>query len=456
MASKKLKYVDEKGSRYNRVRPVSVIKKRRIQNQYEMEQESASTSASARKLKITKDTDIEVDAQFSYRILNFLTVFGAISQAVKCKKCDSDVTFSEKSVRGLGFKLVMKCNSCEPTCVDSSPLINGKAYDINRRIVFVFRLLGMGLTSLEKFCGLMDLPRPVFQSMYDKIGENILCAAQTVAELSMKNGIEEEKKLNEEKGNGPGLTVSGDGTWQKRGFSSLFGVNSLIGHYSGKVVDIETKSAYCKQCETWEKLSASPEYAVWKESHKDNCQANHEGPSGNMEVSTVKEMFMRSEEKYSVMYSNYIGDGDSKTFKALRDSDPYHGTSITKKECVGHIQKRMGTRLRNVKNKNKGLGGKGKLTDKLIKELTIYYGLAIRRNANNKDNMKNAIWATFLHKISNNENPQHQFCDDSWCSWRQAKLNNSLDTYIHFTPLPQIVQDAIFVQCTRTSVPTIC
>ena len=67
----------------------------------------------------------------------------------------------------------------------------------------------------------------------------------------------------------------------------------------------------------------------------------------------------------------------------------------------------MGSRLRNVKKTAK-LGGKSKLTDVLIKKLTTYYGLAIRRNSDNVQNMRKAIMATFYHLSSTNENPQHQ------------------------------------------------
>jgi len=38
-----------------------------------------------------------------------------------------------------------------------------------------------------------------------------------------------------------------------------------------------------------------------------------------MEVDAIKEMFLRSEEKFGVKYGNYIGDGDSKTYKAILD-----------------------------------------------------------------------------------------------------------------------------------------
>lgn len=55
------------------------------------------------------------------------------------------------------------------------------------------------------------------------------------------------------------------------------------------------------------------------------------------------------------------------------------------------MQKRMGTRLRKVKKDHKSLGGRGKLTDKLINKLTVYYGLVIRRNSDSKNKMKDAI-----------------------------------------------------------------
>lgn len=97
---------------------------------------------------------------------------------------------------------------------------------------------------------------------------------------------------------------------------------------------------------------------------------------------------------YGVKYSNYIGDGDSKSFKGILDCEPYDNFIVKKKECIGHVQKRMETRLRNLKKDTKGLSGKGKLTGKVIDELALYYGLAIKRNSNSVQNMKKEIWAT--------------------------------------------------------------
>lgn len=85
-------------------------------------------------------------------------------------------------------------------------------------------------------------------------------------------------------------------------------------------------------------------------------------------------MFQRSMDLYGVKYVNYIGDGDSKTFKSIMDKGPYENFVVLKKERIDHVQKRMGTSLRNQKKNVKGLGGKGQLTAKLIDELSVYYG----------------------------------------------------------------------------------
>lgn len=170
-----------------------------------------------------------MDANFGYQILNLATVFSAISSVVKCKNCDGDIKFWETSIRGLGFKLLIVCDLCEPTNVNLSPLINDHAYEINRQLSFIFRLLGIGLTGIQKFCGLMDLPKLVYLSMYDKIMMNVYSAVETVSKRSMKNAVDKEKQKNLDVGNNPGLT--GDGTWIKRGFLSLFGVSTLIGFY---------------------------------------------------------------------------------------------------------------------------------------------------------------------------------------------------------------------------------
>ncbi len=153
---------------------------------------------------------------------------------------------------------------------------------------------------------------------------------------------------------------------------------------TGKCVDVEVLSKICKSCTYWERRDkTSPEYVKWKASH--SCKVNHKGSAAAMEPVGAVRIFERSEETRSLRYTKYLGDGDSSSFKKVQESRPYGDAIIQKLECVGHVQKRCGTRLRRLKNSNKGvkladgkgLAGAGRLTDKCIDTLQNYYGLAI-------------------------------------------------------------------------------
>ena len=84
------------------------------------------------------------------------------------------------------------------------------------------------------------------------------------------------------------------------------------------------------------------------------------GSSGSMEGAITKDIFARSVTKHKLRYTRFIGDGDTNTYKTVVDSKPYGNFMIHKnkqnnnKKCVGHVQKRMGTRLRNLKKRMKG------------------------------------------------------------------------------------------------------
>ena len=298
--------------------------------------------------------------------------------------------------------------------------------------------------------------------------KSICSNVKTTAEKFLLSAAHEEKQKTRENSESDTLTVSGDGTWQKQGFSSLFDVTSLIGYWTGKVIDIFICSLYCLLCKLWGNRLNTAEFEEWHEEHINNgeCQANHTGPSGNMEVGAVIEMFRRSEKQYGAKISNYIGDGDSKTFSNLVEAKPYRENfTINKKECVGHVQKRMGKRLRDLvkntivdkvvktgknsgkKRRSKVLGGKGKLTGKVIDNLSRYYGAAIRHNCDTIQNMKDAIWATFYHQQSTDEKSQHDKClsgENSWCPYKKVLATTGVENFKHnYHALPPDVIVAI-------------
>ena len=82
----------------------------------------------------------------------------------------------------------------------------------------------------------------------------------------------------------------------------------------------------------------------------------------------------------------------------------------TKQECIGHVAKRVGSRLRKLKNKTeKGLGKLG-LNDATIDKLQNYCGIAIRGNIGNTKATKQSIYAAWCHVTSSKEKQFHDHC----------------------------------------------
>ncbi|GFW47539.1 uncharacterized protein TNCV_3177031 [Trichonephila clavipes] len=180
------------------------------------------------------------------------------------------------------------------------------------------RSIGKGAEAGRMFCGVMNLPQP--PTRFSPYGKRILNAAKLVYEDSIQNAAKEAICENEGNKN---IAVAVDGTWQKRGYTSLNGVVTVT--------------------------------------------------------------------------SIDIGDGDCKAFDAVKKKNIYGNEyPIEKLECIGHVMKRMGTRLRRLKAQLKGqilsdgkcLSGKNRLTEHEIDNLQSYYGSAIRRNHSSVQNMR--------------------------------------------------------------------
>ena len=93
--------------------------------------------------------------------------------------------------------------------------------------------------------------------------------------------------------------------------------------------------------------TSSDEFLDWWEGHQASCEVNYCGSSSAMESTGALAIWKRSVSKNKLGYTQMISDGDSKTFKLLGDQLPYGVSNLeSKHECVGHVQKRMGTALR--------------------------------------------------------------------------------------------------------------
>ena len=93
------------------------------------------------------------------------------------------------------------------------------------------------------------------------------------------------------------IDVSVDGTWQRCGFSSLYGVVLAIAAGSGEVVDFTVKSRVCVSCQHHIQLDPnSDEYKCWKQKHIDNgeCSKNFDGSAKAIECTGAVEIWRRS------------------------------------------------------------------------------------------------------------------------------------------------------------------
>ncbi|GFW93119.1 uncharacterized protein TNCV_3888601 [Trichonephila clavipes] len=180
-----------------------------------------------------------------------------------------------------------------------------------------------------------------------------------------------------------------DGTWQRRGYSSMNRCVAALSIDNGKVVDIEIMSSYCPTCRKISKMRRSIESETFAADHV--CHSNFQGSALKMEAVGATSIFQRSIVKRGLKYA--------------------------------HIIMRVGARLRKLKSKNKNLSGKGKLTDSFIDRLQNYYGIAVRSNVVNLSGLQQNVIAALFHCSSSVEKPMHGPCPngkDSWCYYQRA------------------------------------
>ena len=139
-----------------------------------------------------------------------------------------------------------------------------------------------------------------------QINEKLHNAYETVAEQSTTNAAKETAiALGCDPNNTTDCQVSVDGTWQRRGYSSLNGVVTLISR-GWKMCRFSGLSKKCKNCEIWSKRKDNDSYFEWKTSHQ--CKINHTKSAGSMESASACTLFQRSVEKNKLRYTSYIGD----------------------------------------------------------------------------------------------------------------------------------------------------
>ena len=182
------------------------------------------------------------------------------------------------------------------------------------------------------------------------------------------------------------------------------------------------------------------EWNLWCENHKPKCHKNFDGTPAAIEAAAAVKLWTQST-NHNFCYVNFVSDGDSSGYKAvcaLNDERGPYETPVQKEECVNHVAKRLGTRLRKLKlddftvittksgkkMKRSVLGGAKKLTDNVIKSMQRYFKKAISDNQNKSVTaMRDAIMASFYHACSSDSATHlHNVCPKdikSWCFYQR-------------------------------------
>ncbi|GBN18910.1 hypothetical protein AVEN_103322-1 [Araneus ventricosus] len=201
----------------------------------------------------------------------------------------------------------------------------GRKSTLNSLLVLGLRLIGKGFTAGKKLLCTVNLPF-MSKSTFRRHEDQLLKAVRCAADKNMKEAATEVRTKTKTSSCG----VSVDGTWQRRGHNSLNGCVSAISIDTGKVLDLEPMSLYCRYCDK-------------KKNNDDHVCSNHVGSSASMETVGAYRIFDRSKQCKRLKYTKYYGDGDSNGFNAVKDI--YGPDSVEKLECIGHDQKRVGSKM---------------------------------------------------------------------------------------------------------------
>ena len=303
-------------------------------------------SVSAREIATPESQPVETTEVVAkgFRFID-LSILSTIFKMLPCKECKQfnlELFENSSKRKGCASSLELRCKGCDwMEEFYTSAKIN-YFFEVNRRLVYSMRSVGCGAAAAERFCCLMNMPLIPRCSPYAAHNKALCKVAKEVCYESISDGAQEIHSLKcISQDEVADCGISFDGTWQRRGFSSLNGCVTAILMDTGKVVDVEVLTKFCKQCKKHEDDDDTPENIALQIDHKSKCKANFQGSAPAMEPDGALRIFQRSVESNKLHYTEYFGDGDSKSYRVVKDvyNSDNNGVSVVKKECVGHVQK---------------------------------------------------------------------------------------------------------------------
>jgi len=326
-----------------------------------------------------------------------------------------DLTFIGTRAYGLKNQFFFKCRMCnfESSVWNEPP--PKESLDINKEAVAGCILTGVGYTQLEESLAAMNIPC-MSKKIYEKVHETITEALAKAAEESMNAAANKERELalqhNEVINGIPHIAVIGDGSWMKRSYrtgryDSLSGVGTICGARTGKVLHMSVRNKYCSICVKAEKLN--------KESATHKCYKNwgRDCSSTSMEADAIVEGFKTSIEKYKLIYSTYIADGDSSVYKKIIQANPYSNIFIEKIECRNHLLRNLATKIKDIAKTKGRLGKLRNVIENRILRIRTAMTKAVQYRLEEQSSMQEKIVSL---KIDLNNVISHVFGEHNECA----------------------------------------
>ena len=460
------------------------------------------TTASEQKLGSGSSTASHYEENaYSYRFVELSSLMRTFEEFHKCK--GGKIVFNEDQAKRYGNSslIYLECTKCKKRASLQTVGTSNKqwqasnAMDVNRRIVYSACEMGVGREAIAVMCEIFNMPPPCSTPSWDKHQEALYAAHLKAVATRLEAARQEVHDLHCQRNPDTtediiDVTVSFDGTWSKRGFTAPFGIGFAISAETGQVLDYDFASKLCLPCSRNKKNLSEEVFKTWYATHKPYCTENHTGSSGSMEREIAKKIWARTE-SYHMRFKYMICDGDSKAYQSVwnmygccdvcekyenidRKNSEYKKwissedhkewknkhdfgqadcNRVMKLDCVGHVQKRVGTTLRELRKKTSGklkdglpVGGrKHRLTDKAIDKLQQYYGRAIRKNTQPEElipeeadkvikQMQNDIKAVLFHSCCIESNDErHKYCPpgkDSWCKYKRTGTFENNDHHL--------------------------
>lgn len=188
------------------------------------------------------------NSKFEYQIVDVSYFQKRIQEVAVCNKCHGCLSLSTSKKISLACTLSLECIQCDNKASETSSPVTSQirlddndrpVFDVNVRFVYALRSVGLGQETGEMLAGLMNFSKPSKFAFYNKV---LLDSTKRVCVESMKNFV--EKAVRENDGSRD-LAVALDGSWQRRGYSSLNGLVTATSITTGEVLDVDVLSKFC-------------------------------------------------------------------------------------------------------------------------------------------------------------------------------------------------------------------